>query len=167
MAWTDIDLYRIPHLMTASDVTLLRDNINYLNRPNAATYQHPGTGSDYTVTGSLGQDLDATNFNLSITTTGGLVIACLFCQVSVTAGTVRLNIVRVDEVSHIGHNMFTTWAVESGGTDADGVPASCICFFPNLPAGTHSFKVIWGINPTTETGTMNVDYKPRFSVWEI
>lgn len=166
MAWSDIDEYDVRQLMDASAMASLKDDINYLLAPNAATYHHPGTGANYTTTG-LGEDLDATNFNLSIVTGGGLVMGMFYGQfkTSVAGNTVRATIVHVDPISYIGRNLFWDYTIETASGDTNGEPRGWVQYFPGLPAGTHQFKVVWGIGGGA-TGTLLVGWRPRFSVVE-
>lgn len=168
MAWTDIETYNVNELATTTSLNTLQANINYLNSPNVQTYQHPGTGGDYTVTGSLGADLDTANYSLTLTTHGGLVMAAFYCNVKIgtTGSSIRMSIIRLDTVSHVGRNLFYNYDVETQSTATDGEPRGWLKPFPDLPAGTHTFRVIWGINPTSDTGTLFVVRKPRFTVWE-
>lgn len=165
MAWTNVDKPAVPQLVNAAYMNALKDNINYLHLPNFATYHHPGTGANYTNTGTLGEDVDATNFNLSITTYGGLIAACFYGQLQVSAGTVRVGIVKLDTVSYIGRNMFFSYDAESDQTVTPGDNVGFIKFFRNVPAGTHTFRLVWGISGGT--ATLHIAYKPRMSVWEI
>lgn len=169
MAWNELANPRVPDLTDATFMASLKGNIEYLHTPNYAAYNHPGTGGNYTVTGELGQDVDATNFNLSLTTTGtgGLVAAVFQGQFKVTAGALRANIVRVDTVSQPGRNLFNSFHTEISATDANGVGVGWIQYFDGLPAGTHSFKLVWGISPSGGTGTLMVSWKPRMAVWEV
>lgn len=162
MAWTEIDLFKPDQLVTATDLDNIRTNIEYLHSPNAAYYQHPGTGSDYTNTGTLGDDIDSTNFSLTITTYGGMVLAGFYCVVSVSAGSVRLGIVHTDPVTHVGRNMFYNYTAESSQTVRRGL--GWIQRFPNLPAGSHNFRAIWGISGGT--ATMQVLHRPAMFVVE-
>lgn len=169
MAWQDIDPYKVHKLYNAADFATLKGNLVYLQRPNAATYHHPGTGANYTITGELGIDLDSTNMNLTITTTGGLVKACFYGMFTVASSgdSIRANIVRVDNISHVGRNLFENYAVDIRAFTTVGLqPRGWYQIFPNLPAGSHQFKVIWGVSGGG-TGTCFIGYKPRFSVWEM
>lgn len=169
MAWTDIDLYKVNQLMNETALTALKGNIEYLNRPNAATYQHPGTGSNYTATGTLGQDIDGTNFNLSLTTVrkSALVIATFYGNWYVSgaggAATLRMNIAKTDPISHIGSNMYNNFQLEVSYTGTDGVGAGNIWFF-TVPAGTHEFRAVWGVS--SGTANLMVGYRPMMCVWE-
>lgn len=162
MAWTDIDLYKVNELTNAASLDILRENIEYLHSPNFASYQHPGTGGDYTNTGTLGDDIDGTNFSLNITTYGGMVLAGFYCVVGVSAGSVRLNILRVDPVSHYGRNLFYNYTAESSQTVRRGL--GWIQRFAGLPAGNHTFKAVWGISGGT--ATMYVAHRPYMWVIE-
>lgn len=167
MPWADIDEYDVKQLMTAAAMASLKDDINYLLTPNAATYHHPGTGANYTTTG-LGEDLDATNFNLSITTYGGLVVSAFYGQFlsSGVGQSVRAAVVHVDPISYLGRNLFWDYAVETTSINTNGESRGWFQFFPGLPAGTHQFKVVWGVGGGG-TGTLLVGWRPRFSVVEI
>jgi hypothetical protein len=164
MAWTDIDKPIVPQLIDAAYLNAFKDDINYLHAPNFATYHHPGTGANFTVTSNLGQDVDSA-FNLSLTTYGGLIKACFYGQINVASGSARLSIIREDSVSHIGRNLFNDYDVETDTVSAGGTHRGWIKYFPNVPAGTHTFKLIWGIDGST--ATMHISHKPRMSVWEV
>jgi hypothetical protein len=166
MAWTDIDLYKPNQLIDATALDTLRTNIEHLHSPNFASYQHPGTGANYTNTGTLGDDVDSTNFNLSVTTYGenSMVLAGFYCVVGVNAGSVRLNIIRVDPVTHYGRNLFYNYTAESAQLTANIRGLGWIQRFPNLPAGTHQFKAVWGISGGT--ATMYVAHRPYMWVLE-
>lgn len=168
MAWTDIDPYRVRKLFNQNDFAALKGNVEYLQRPNVATYHHPGTGANYTITGELGQDLDTTNFSLNLTTYGGLVKAYFYGQFKVNAqpNSLRVNIIHVDTVSHTGRNLFYNYAVEIKADSTLGQPRGWIQTFPGLPAGSHTFRVVWGISPSAGTGTCMVAYRPRLTVVE-
>lgn len=170
MAWTDIDIteYDPNTLMTAAGMNTLKDNLNYLHAPNAASYYHPGTGGNYTVTGQLGVDVDGTNFNLAITTSGGPVLACFYGNIgtSDTSTSLRMNIVHVDNVSYIGRNLFNNFTAEITDTNVNGAPHGFIVPFFDLPAGSHSFKLVWGTSGAG-TGTLYVALRPTLCVWEV
>ena len=162
MAWTDIDLYKTVQLIDKSALDALKANLVYLNKTNQASYAHPGTGSDYTVSGSLGVDLDGTNFVLPITTTGGLVMTCFHGSLKNNSGTVRMSIIRDEPIGQTGRNLFYDYDVDVSQT------ISCargwMKPFIGLPAGSHTFRVIWGVS--AGTGTLEVAYPPFFAVWE-
>lgn len=168
MAWTDVELYAAAQTINATETTVLKNNINYLHDGNATTYHHPGTGGNYTVTGELGQDIDSTNFSLSLTTNGGLVMACFYGQFMCSAApnSIRASIIRVENVSYRGRNLFYDFDIELVAANATGEFRGWIKPFPGLPAGTHTFRVVWGISPAG-TGTLLIGYRPRMSVWEM
>lgn len=160
--WTDIDRYKVRQLVDAAAMNALKTNMEYLLQPNVAVYHHPGTGSDYTVTDTTAQDLDATNFNLTITTYGGPVLATFYGMVfgGGSSVSIRMGIIRVDEVSHIGRNLFHNFLWEYQRTSQRAIGG--IARFDGLPAGSHTFRVIWGASGGT--GTMDVSHRPRFCV---
>lgn len=162
MAWTDINPYKVASLANAAMLNTLKANMEHILTPDIAVYHHPGTGGDYTVTNELGKDVDATNFNLSITTYGGPVYATFygFVATSSAGASARLSIVRTDDISHIGRNLFNNYAWEIQRTTAQTVGG--IIPFIGLPAGTHSFKLVWGC--AGGTATLFVAARPRMVV---
>lgn len=164
MPWNDITPYRVNDLHNGAALDAMREDIEYVHAPNMASYQHPGTGGDYTNTGTLGDDVDSTNFNLSLTTYGGMVLACCYCVVGVTAGSVRLNIVRSDPITYLGRNLFFNYTAESAQINVNRRGVGWIQRFPNLPAGTHEFRLVWGISGGT--ATMYVAHRPYMAVIE-
>lgn len=164
MTWTDIDIYSVPQLIDKTALDTLKANLLYLHQPNQASYAHPGTGSDYTVTGSLGVDLDATNFALTITTTGGLVMTCFHGSLKAPAAqVVRMSIIRDELVGQAGRNLFYDFDVDVA--QAISTPRGWMKPFVGLPAGSHTFRVIWGVSGAG-TGTLEVAYPPFFAAWE-
>lgn len=164
--WTDVDLYKPTQLVDATAMDALRTNIEYLHAPNYAEYRHPGTGGNYTVSGNLGQDLDATNFKLSLTSYGGLIMACFYGQWQIsTTGSIRANIVMTDTVSYLGINLFNNFSCEVMAVTTETEPRGWIQEFPDVPAGTHEFKVVWGVS--AGTGTLFVANRPYLAVWEV
>lgn len=166
MAWTDIEKPKAGDLISVANyMGALKGNIEYLKQRNMSSYHHPGTGADYTVSGSLGVDIDGTNFNLSLTTYGGLVCACFFGQFAVsTLDSIRVNIVITDDVSYKGRNLYSSYSAEI--CTVDSANRGWIQFFPGLPAGTYNFKVVWGLSSAVHTGYLYVANKPFFAVWE-
>jgi hypothetical protein len=167
MAWADIDLYQVREAVTAAHFATLKSNIEYLKTPNYAEYHHPGTGANYTTT-TLGEDLDSTNFSLTINTTGGLVWAMCYGQwkVSAAGASVRANIVKLDPISYVGRNLFYNYAIDVRALETDGLFRGWIQPFTGLPAGSHTFRVVWGIG-SAGTATLLVGYRPHFWVWEV
>jgi hypothetical protein len=160
--WTDVDRYKVRQLMNAAALNTLKTNMEYLLQPNFAEYHHPGTGGNYTVTDETAVDLDSTNFNLTITTYGGPVLATFYGMVagSGSGTSIRMTIIHVDNLSYIGRNLFHNFLWEYQRTARRSMGG--IARFDGLPAGSHSFKVIWGAS--NGTGTLYVSHKPRFTV---
>ena len=94
MVWADFAEPEVNDLHAEAVLDIIRGDIEALHTPEFAEYHHPGTGGNYTVSGTLGQDLDSTNFALTITTTSQkptLVIAMFYGQLrnSAAANTTR------------------------------------------------------------------------------
>lgn len=168
MSWQNINPYRAISLADAAAMAALKGDIEYLHDGNGTTYHHPGTGANYTVSGELGQDIDATNLKLSLVTNGGLVMASFYGQFlsSATGNSIRVSIIREDPIGHVGRNLFYDFDVQIGGFTSPGESRGWLKPFPNLPAGTHEFRMVWGISPAG-TATLQIGYRPRFSVWEM
>lgn len=166
-AWTDLTDYEVPQLMNAAGMVILKDNITYLLNPNIAQYHHPGTGGNYTVSGSLGVDIDATNFSLSLTTYGGPVLACFYGNFSCpVASSMRIAIIYEDSLSHIGRNLYNSFDAELAyPASANGMPLGFMKVFKDLPAATYTFKAIWGVSGA-DTATLYVAKKPYMIVRE-
>src|SRR5436853_3349457 len=151
MAWSEINPYRAMSLADAAAMALLKGDIEYLHKQNGTAYHHPGTGANYTVTGDLGQDLDAVNMKLPLVSTGGLVMAAFVGQFLCPAGgvsSIRASIIREDAVSHIGRNLFYNFDVQIWANAGQGGSRGWLKPFPNLPAGTHEFRLAWGVYPS-------------------
>lgn len=165
MAWTDIPFPTADDLSRAADFwTPLKDDLTYLHRPNYAAYHHPGTGSDYTVSTSIAQDLDSTNFKLTIDKQidESLVVACFYGQIATTGGSsTRMNIVH-ENPQNTGRNLIYDFKADIFVTTTSN--RGWFQFFPNLSAGLHTFTVVWG--NASGTGTLAVAYRPFFAVWE-
>lgn len=167
MSWQIIDPYRAISLTDQAAMAALKGDIEYLHDGNGTTYHHPGTGANYTVSGDLGQDIDSTNLKLQLVTNGGLVMASFYGQFlsSALGNTLRVSIVRHETLSYQGRNLFYDFDVQTVAAASPGEHRGWMKPFPNLPAGTHEFRLVWGINPAG-TGTLLIGYRPRFSVWE-
>ena len=141
-------------------------NLDYLHAPNYAEYHHPGTGSDYTTVSSIGDDIDSTNFKLTITTYGdpALVMACFHGSFAIaTTSSLRVNIVLADDnLSYAGRNLYYGYALETS-EPRNGL--GWLQFFV-LPPGQHIFKAIWGAYGG-DTAALYVASRPYFSVQEI
>lgn len=161
MAWEEIPPYKAAQLVNAGMLGKLDDNLNHVHKPSFAAYHHPGTGSNYTVSGSLGVDVDSTNFNLTVETFGGLVLVGFYGIVGVSAGAARMGIVRVDNISHIGRNLFYNYQWEHIPTTPFTVGG--VVPFIGLPAGMHTFKLIWG-HAGGGAATLYVAHRPRMVV---
>jgi hypothetical protein len=167
MAWTDLAVPVVNELSDETDLNALAADINYLHTPNFAEYHHPGTGADYTIAANaVGQDVDATNFNLTITTTGGMVLALCRGELATddSATSVRLSIVHMEAISYQGRNHFNTFDAE-GTTTGFLQPFSILKRFEGLPAGAHAFRLTWGVQGTGGA-TLKVNVHPYFGVWE-
>lgn len=167
MSWQTLDPYRAISLADQAAMAALKGDIEYLHDGNGTTYHHPGTGANYTVSGDLGQDIDSAKLKLSLVTNGGLVAACFYGQFTTpgAGSTLRVSIVRHETISYVGRNLFYDYDVQIGSSTTQGEHRGWIKPFPNLPAGTHEFRMVWGISPSG-TATLLIGYRPRFSVWE-
>jgi hypothetical protein len=167
MSWENINPYRAISLTDQVAMAALKGDINYLHDGNGTTYHHPGTGANYTVSGDLGQDIDSVNMKLQLVTNGGLVMGAFYGQFLCPSvgNTIRVSIIREDPISHVGRNLFYDFDAQIGGFQTPGESRGWLKPFPGLPAGTHEFRMVWGVNPAG-TASLLIGYRPRFSVWE-
>lgn len=177
MAWTETAKKNVGTLWSATDFSALKGNIEYLHQPNYVEYNSSGVEGDWTIThpgtytgvyaGSVGAA-----WELSLTTNGGLVIAGFSGRFicSSASGSLRIAIVHTaingaDITAKV--NMIYNYQHETSYTG--GQHAGWMQFFPSIPAGTHTFKLYWGVYAPASAivGTLKDDERPRMWVMEL
>lgn len=126
-------------------------------------------GSDYTTTSTTFVDVDASNFSLTITTTGGNVLIGFYGVVKSGAS----------QGVHFDVDIHGTRAglddgiigIKSASVD-DQMPVTFVHLETGLSAASHTFKLQWKRNGGTATlyagaGTSTADYHPQFWVQEL
>lgn len=168
MAWITPKDWAVDEQLTASKLnTHLRDNLNALKNPPSAAYVSDET-SDYSYSSTSFADVDATNFALTITTTGGDVMVHFHgtFESSSTPTSVFLD-VDVDGAREGGDDGIAMAA------PANGSPQ--VINFTRLiavSAGEHTFTLQWktggaGVKLYAGAGTTNRDVHPQFWVREV
>jgi hypothetical protein len=169
MPWTTPKTWVNNDPLTASDMnTHIRDNLNALKAPPTAQYT-ANEASNYQTTGTTFASVDATNLNLSITTTGGdVLIGFHGTALNSTTGVTMFDVL-LDNTTRLGGDdgFFST-----GGTANLYQVASFVHLVTGLSAGTHNFKLQWRVSSGTTTlyagaGTANADTHPQFWVREV
>jgi hypothetical protein len=131
--------------VTASDLnTYLTDNLIYLRgRPNSAVRRD--NNANYTTTSGAFVNIDATNLSITLTTYGSAVLLG-FTGVLNTSG-------------NDGYLDFTIDGARYGSA-GDGIAqisgsvdrtVSMLALVTGLAAGSHTFKVVWGVGSGTLT----------------
>ena len=85
MTWTTPKTWAVDELLTAADMNeQVRDNLDYLLEPNNDSVEYDNSG-DYSITNvTTFQDVDGTNFKVTVTTHGGPILVT--CNFSATNG---------------------------------------------------------------------------------
>lgn len=165
MSWTTPKTWTSEPLTSLDLNTQLRDNLEALKDPPTASYTLNET-SNYTTTSTAFVDIDATRLALTITTSGGDVMAHFHGVIGAAAGRVNLDL-DVDGVRHAGDDGLTR-------LDTITAPVSFTRLIRGLSAGTHTFRLQWrvssGANATLYAGAGTApqfDLHPQFWVREV
>lgn len=161
LTWTDI-------LSDASHFNQqIRDNLLALKAPPTALYESNEV-SNYSISTSTYADID-TDFNLSITTTGGDVVIDFTGSIAASAAAGGLVDVSVDSTRIVNNTSGGLLFISNGGPRV----YSFSHLIQGLSAGSHTFKLQWkSLAGATLTmyagaGTANYDVHPRFWVREM
>jgi hypothetical protein len=144
MAWTAPKTWTTEPLTSTDLNTHLRDNLNALKEPPTDTHKVDQVGN-YTNALSGWRDVDATDFALTLTTTGGDVLVGLTANAQNSSGTILFD-VEVDGVRWAGDDGLVY--VASGGA----VPLTINLLVTGLNAGAHTIKLVW----SRSAGTANL-----------
>lgn len=147
---------------TAGSVEQLRQNVQVLHDRNIEQYVHDGTGSDWTTTSEQLVAVDATKFQLTITTNGGPVMTWFQGSTRRATGVahyVFFTVLRIGDPVDAYEPNFPQWATT-------WKPVAVWKPYPFLPAGTHVFSVYWMISGGTVAAGLQAASKPSFQVWE-
>lgn len=156
MAWTTPKTWSSEPLTSTDLNTYIRDNQTYLKeRVDAEAKQYIRTSGDYTTTsGGAMVDMDTTNMNLTITTTGGDV-QITFAGYGSNSNTAIIVIgFRVDDTTDYE---IVTEEISNSNEEAN---LSSTYILTGLSAGSHSFKMRWRCNGgTMYAGSMLFDVR--------
>lgn len=158
MAWTTPKTWATEPLTSTDMNTHIRDNLNALKAPPTDTHKIDNA-TNYTTALTGWRDVDATDFNVSITTTGGDVLIGGYFVMFNASNLVSWDI-EVDGVR---------WGGDDGIGFAPSSTYAHIC--PNilvtgLSSGVHTFKLVWNAAGGTST-LYAVDYHGQFWAREI
>lgn len=146
----------------AGSMEQLRQNVQVLHDRNIEQYFHDGTGSNWNTTSAQLVKIDATKFQLTITTNGGPVMTWFHGSVRRATGSAQyiyLTIMREGDPVDAYEPNFPQWATT-------WKPISCKKPYPFLPAGEHTFAVYWMISGGSVQADLQAGTKPHFTVWE-
>lgn len=169
--WTTPKTWSTGEALTASDMNAhIRDNLDALKAPPTDNYEC-NEASDYTTTSTTFVDVDATNLNLTITTTGGDVMVGFYGTVKHSAAS--NNAIKFDV------DLDGSLIAGDDGLIGTNFPAasqsravSFVVLVTGLSAGSHTFKLQWHTASATATlyagaGTSIFDVHPQFWVREV
>jgi len=141
MAWETPKTWASEPLTSIDLNEQVRDNLNYLyDRVQVANDRHEPSGT-YNTSSTSAVDVDATNLNLTITTTGGdVLVTCSGYGHNNNAGnTIRL-VVLVDST-----DIYLGCLVESDSNQQQHNPGFAMVI-SGLSAGSHTFDLQWFVN---------------------
>jgi len=148
MAWTTPKTWTSEPLISGDLNTEVRDNLIYLKEAldnSAPAKQYIRTSGNYTTTSTSFVDMDDTNLNITLITTGRDVRVTFtgYGMVAGAAGELTLG-VRVDGTH------YTILKTEEGGSGGI-ISVSFSYIFAGLSAGEHDFKMRWLTSDGTGT----------------
>lgn len=169
MPYTEPTTRTTGELITASIWnTDIVNNIAALKTPPSDSYI-ANEGANYSTSSTSFTNVDATDFSLDITTTGGDVMIGFYCTVlNSGTGNTYLEITK-DGVAILGDDgmMFVHSSVANIRD-----PLSFVFLLTGLAAGTYNFKLQWKVSASTSTmyagaGTGAADVHPQFWAREV
>ncbi len=170
MSWTDTQDFKVGRLVThiaaaqRDSLQSLKANIDFLHTKNMVSYLHDGTGSDWSTNSAVLIKIDDTKFQLTLTTTGGPVMAWFRGNVdrstAVSTGYMIFTIVREGDPVDNSEPNYPFWAKRWHDF-------SIWKPFPFLPAGTYTFAVYWAlVSGAANLLRLKATAKPMFAVIE-
>jgi hypothetical protein len=169
--WTTPKTWAAGELVTAAMLnTHIRDNLEYLKTPPAASYILNESG-DYATTSTSFVNVDGTKLALTIATAGGDVLVGFSGTIINTSGTAGHTFfdVEVDTVRTAGDDGYIAVSPAGAGTRS---PVTFLKLIQGLSAGSHTFKLQWKVAAGTASlfsgaGSSNGDLHPQFFVREL
>lgn len=161
MPWVDLLRPRVGD-MAKHDATALRqfdlndfkNNITHLRDVNKASYFHDGTGADWTTTSVPLVAIDATKFQVSLTTKGGPILVIFHGSFRrPTDNYMFFTILRQGDPVDTSEPNWPMYA-------ATWKPLTFIKPFLDLPAGTYTFTAMWQISGGTVAQELSALTKP-------
>jgi hypothetical protein len=171
MAWTEPKTWSAEPLVAGDLNTHLRDNLNAIKDPPTAHYELDES-ADYTTSSQSFVNVDNTpgKLSLTISTNGGDVLVGFHAIVGTAATGVPICYFDIEvDGNRIGGDDGICTVRHSGGV---ATLVSFVRLITGLEAGSHTFKLQWKVNTSTETlyagaGTSAFDGHPQFWVREV
>jgi hypothetical protein len=167
MAYTNPKTWASGVLLSTDMNTYIRDNQTALKDPPFDHYESDEV-SNYSTASTTFVDVDATDFSLSITTTGGdIFVGFTGMLVGVTSNKVFFEL-ELDGVAVGGDDGIT--GMQSASTIAMPINFGYWIIAPS--AASHTVKLQWRVTGSTTTiyagaGTANGDVHPQFYIREV
>lgn len=159
--WGDLTALGLAKKLPSSEWERNRLNQLYLRNKNRYFYQRGVTDGNYAITSATFADIDATNLNCNLVTTGNPVRVQLFVgNATISAGFGALQVL-YDSVAFLGGNDMLRLP-----TAATGMYINFQWIIPAL-AGSHDFKMQFRSNSGSNTFTLVDDQGIWFEVCEI
>jgi hypothetical protein len=158
---------------TTQNDRIIWDGTDYIARTPPRDSYVANEVSDYTTTSTSFVAVDATNYNLSITTNGGEVEIHFDGMMSHTAVAGRVYFdVYIDSTTYLGGDDGLSGAKPPSGDNFGWRPIAFTRRITGLSAAAHTFQLHWKTSGATATlyagaGTTNADIHPEFSVKEF
>ena len=172
MAYTAPRTWVDSELLDASIMnTHVRDNLIALKAPPSDNYE-ANEGADYTEAATSLNAIDATNWRLTVTTTGGDVLLGFVASISNSGGGnfTFFDIYDVGNVAYLGGN--DDICVQETSVAADRDTVSFVWLATGLAADAYQFEIHWKVSAGTTTlyagaGAANGDVHPQFWAREV
>lgn len=167
MSYLELDDFKVGQLVTHTagaqgSIEQLRQNMYVLHDRNLVQYRHDGTGGNWQTTSTSLVKIDATKFQLTITTNGGPIMTWFQGSVRRASGSVYnafYTIMREGDPVDNSEPNFPLWA-------NTWKPLALFKPYYLLPAGTYTFAVYWQIVNGSAAVDLQAASKPQFHVWE-
>jgi hypothetical protein len=135
--WATLTTLAAKQLLTYTHMNNIKNDIDILRTPARYFYQRPVVDGDYTEASTTFNDIDATNIDETLTTTGNPVQIRFYSgRHNNTATALEIDLI-IDGVSVMAGTPI--WR------GIANVPCSLVWISEGLAAGSHSFKLQWRI----------------------
>lgn len=168
--WTDIEDYIVGQLIGAANLNTFVGNLNWLAQPPLAYYQRGTTDGNYTTTAVDNLvPIDPINMALTVTTTGGILMALLNVSVIESSGNIFPAFgYDVDNKLIYRYGASGSGRIAGVSLGAAGAETTVTLLMPlfGLSPGLHTIQPMWAID-VAGTAEIVDDFAPFFGIWEL